>query len=222
MVRLSEQAPQPTGGMGSGLDCVLSLHTPCSERMSHSPLIVGIGGTTRAGSATERCLRLALDHAQALGCRTLLVSGPDLPTEIYDASHGQRSAKAAALVQALRQADGLILGTPSYHGSLSGLMKNALDYAEDLRQDPRTYFQDRAVGCIVCAEGAQALGSTLVALRSVVHALRGWPTPFGAAVHTAVRPFDADGRVTDETVRKACETVADEVVTFTRRWAAAG
>jgi len=53
-----------------------------------------------------------------------------------------------------------------------------------------------------------------------VHALRGWPTPFGAAVHTAVRPFDAEGRVVDEAVRRACETVAEEVVTFARRWTA--
>ncbi len=186
--------------------------------MSSPPLIVGLGGTPRAGSTSERCLRLALDHAQSLGCRTRLLSGPDLPTDIYEYDPTIRSPEAAALVQALRDADGLILASPSYHGSLSGLLKNALDYAEDLRQDARVYLQDRAVGCIVCAEGAQALGSTLVAMRSVVHALRGWPTPFGAAIHTAVRPFDAEGRVTDDTVRRACETVAEEVVSFARRW----
>jgi hypothetical protein len=35
-----------------------------------------------------------------------------------------------------------------------------------------------------------------------------------------VRPFDAEGRVVDEAVRRACETVAEEVVTFARRWTA--
>lgn len=188
--------------------------------MSSSPLIVGLGGTPRADSTTERCLRLALDRAQDLGCRTRMISGPTLPTDIYEFDPAVRTPEAAALIQALRDADGLILASPSYHGSISGLLKNALDYAEDLRQDSRVYLQDRAVGCIVCAEGAQALGSTLMAMRSVVHALRGWPTPFGAAVHTAVRPFDAEGRVVDETVRRACETVAEEVVTFARRWTA--
>jgi FMN reductase len=183
-------------------------------------LIVGLGGTPRADSTTERCLRLALDRAQDLGCRTRMISGPTLPTDIYEFDPAVRTPEAAALIQALRDADGLILASPSYHGSISGLLKNALDYAEDLRQDSRVYLQDRAVGCIVCAEGAQALGSTLMAMRSVVHALRGWPTPFGAAVHTAVRPFDAEGRVVDEAVRRACETVAEEVVTFARRWTA--
>jgi FMN reductase len=179
-----------------------------------------LGGTPRADSTTERCLRLALDRAQDLGCRTRMISGPTLPTDIYEFDPAVRTPEAAALIQALRDADGLILASPSYHGSISGLLKNALDYAEDLRQDSRVYLQDRAVGCIVCAEGAQALGSTLMAMRSVVHALRGWPTPFGAAVHTAVRPFDAEGRVVDEAVRRACETVAEEVVTFARRWTA--
>ena len=188
--------------------------------MSSSPLIVGLGGTPRADSTTERCLRLALDRAQDLGCRTRMISGPTLPTDIYEFDPAVRTPEAAALIQALRDADGLILASPSYHGSISGLLKNAMDYAEDLRQDSRVYLQDRAVGCIVCAEGAQALGSTLMAMRSVVHALRGWPTPFGAAVHTAVRPFDAEGRVVDEAVRRACETVAEEVVTFARRWTA--
>jgi len=185
--------------------------------MSSSPLILGLGGTPRNGSTTERCLRLALDHAQTLGCRTRLLCGPDLPRDIYEFDSGQRSPQAQSLIQAMREADGLILASPSYHGSMSGLLKNALDFAEDLRQDQRVYLQDRAVGCIVCAEGAQALGSTLMALRSVVHALRGWPTPYGAAVHTAVRPFDEQGRLVDESVRTACHTVAEEVVSFVRR-----
>lgn len=186
--------------------------------MSASPLIVGLGGTTRPDSTTERCLRLALERAQALGCRTRLLSGPHLPTSIYGLSPDP-DERAKAMVEAVREADGLIIATPSYHGSFSGLVKNALDHIEELREDRRPYLQDRAVGLIVCAEGAQAMGSTLAALRTVVHALRGWPTPYGATVNTASRPFEPDGRVKDEAVSRACETVAEEVVTFARRWA---
>ena len=61
----------------------------------------------------------------------------------------------------LRRADGLIVATPAYHGGVSGLVKNALDFTEDLRGDERVYLSGRAVGCIVCADGAQAMGSTL-------------------------------------------------------------
>jgi FMN reductase len=177
-----------------------------------APLIVGLGGTTRPGSTTERALQAALTRAQALGCRTLALGCGALPTEPYDPSRPDRSPQALALVDALRQADGIILTTPSYHGGVSGLMKNAIDFAEDLREDVRPYFSGRAVGTIVCAEGPQALGTTLQALRAIVHALRGWPTPYGAAVNTATRPFSPDGN--DPAAVQACELVADEVVRF--------
>jgi FMN reductase len=78
------------------------------------------------------------------------------------------------------------------------------------------------VGCIVCAEGAQAMGSTLAALRAVVHALRGWPTPFGAALNASARPFGtpatagAPGQPADPAALQACALVADEVVQFAR------
>ena len=118
-------------------------------------------------------------------------------------------------MDALRQADGVVVATPAYHGGVSGLVKNALDFTEDLRDDARPYFSGRAVGCIVCADGAQALGATLAALRAVVHSLRGWPTPYGATLSTASRPFDADGHA-DPVTQQALETVAAEVVGFAR------
>ena len=184
--------------------------------MSAVPFIVGLGGTTRSGSTTERALQVALARAAALGCETLLLGGAQLPADIFDPSQPERSAQALALVAALRRADGLLLATPAYHGGVSGLVKNALDFTEDLRTDARVYLTGRAVGCIVCADGAQAMGSTLAALRAIVHALRGWPTPFGAVLNATAKPFGVPGQAADPLALQACELVADEVVQFAR------
>ena len=132
----------------------------------------------------------------------------------------RESDQAKAFVDAVRRCDGLIIATPSYHGGISGLVKNAIDFIEDLRADTRVYLQDRAVGSIVCADGPQAMGATLASLRAIVHALRGWNTPYAAAINTRNRPFGADGQPADPTVIQACETVADEVVRFARMQAA--
>jgi len=86
-----------------------------------------------------------------------------------------RTDKARRLIGALAGCDAVIIASPGYHGGPSGLIKNALDYVEDLRDDERPYFDGRAVGCIACAAGWQATTTTLIALRSIVHALRGWP-----------------------------------------------
>jgi FMN reductase len=178
------------------------------------PFIVGVGGTLRVGSTSERALALALAAAAEMGASTEIFSGPAITLPPYDPSDRQRGPEAKALVAALRRADGVILSSPGYHGSVSGLLKNAIDYTEDMRSDPRVYLADRAVGIIVCADGIQAMGSTLNSLRSIAHALRAWPTPFAAVVNSGARPFGADGRCQSAEVEQSLRLVAAQVVEF--------
>jgi FMN reductase len=180
------------------------------------PMIVGIGGTLREGSTSERALKIALAEAERLGATTRMFSGQLLNLAAYDPSKPARSEAASGLVNSLRQADGIIIATPSYHGSISGLIKNAIDYTEDLRADARIYFSGRAVGTIVCADGIQAMGATLSTLRSIVHALRGWPTPFSAVINSALRPFTNTGECTDPQLAEQLAYVAAQVVEFAR------
>lgn len=185
------------------------------------PLIVGIGGTTRPVSSSERAVGMALAAAQAAGAETLLLGAAALDLPMYAPERPERGAVATEFVDAIRRADGLIVASPAYHGSLSGLVKNALDYVEDLRQDERPYLDGRAVGCIVCAAGSQATATTLTALRSIVHALRGWPTPFGACIDASTPVFAADGSVIDPAVAEKFTLVGRQVVAFATGRAAA-
>ena len=182
--------------------------------MHSPPLVVGLGGTTRPGSTSERALSIALEAAAAAGCETRLFGAGAMPAEPYDPSRPERSEAARALVDALRRADGVLIATPSYHGGISGLVKNAIDFTEDMREDARPYLDGRAVGCIVVADGAQALGSTLASLRAIAHALRAWPTPFAATLNSRDRPFGGEGRAADEAALAACRLVASQVVAF--------
>jgi FMN reductase len=184
--------------------------------MADWPFIVGLGGTLRRGSTTERALRHALECAERAGAHTQCFDGAALPSAPYDPHLGSQEPAAVALVEALRRADGVILASPSYHGSVSGFVKNAIDHIEALREDTRPYLHGRAVGCIVIAEGPQSMGSTLIALRSVVHALRGWPTPYAAAIDAKSRPFA--GQAPDNAAAEALDLVARQVVEFARRF----
>lgn len=175
------------------------------------PLVVGIGGTTVAGSSTERALDIALRSAAAHGVETRLFSGKalaDLPLYTPDA---ERLAGETALVEAVRQASGVIIASPGYHGSVSGLVKNAIDLLEETAKDARVYLADVPVGLIATAYGWQATGSTVAALRSIVHALRGWPTPFAAAINSAQTKLDADGGCSDPVVMDQLAMVGRQV-----------
>ena len=91
------------------------------------PYIVGLGGTTREGSSTEKALSLSLRAAASQGADTLLLCGSDIDLPAYVPA-ATSNTKANRVTAELGRADGIILGTPGYHGGLSGLVKNALDY----------------------------------------------------------------------------------------------
>lgn len=176
-------------------------------------LVVGIGGTTRSGSSSEVALRLALEAAERAGARTLAFVGADIEFPVFAPERPERDPRVLDYLAAVRAADAVIISSPGYHGSVSGMLKNALDYLEDLRDDARPYLDGRAVGCIACASGWQATGTTLSALRDIVHALRGWPTPLGATIMTLGAVFQ-DGRCVDERAAEQLATVGEQVVLF--------
>jgi FMN reductase len=77
----------------------------------------------------------------------------------------------------------------------------------------RPYLDGRAVGVIVSASGWQACGTTLVSVRSAIHALRGWPTPFGVTVNSAEQHPAADGTF-DESITTALQILATQLTDF--------
>ena len=176
------------------------------------PRIIGIGGTLRPGSSSEQALRYALQRAAAQGALTEIITGDALDLPAYVAEAPAKTEKVARLVEALRSAHGVIVSSPGYHGSISGMVKNALDYAEGLRDSKFPYLDGRAVGLIACAQGWQAAVSTLATMRQVIHALRGWPTPIGVVFNTALPVFEED--IPEPTLAKQLEVLAGQVLEF--------
>jgi FMN reductase len=178
------------------------------------PLVVGIGGTTRESSSSAAALAISLEGARRAGAEVLAVDGrklaalgsydPDQPVPL----EGPR----AEYVDLIRRADAVVIASPGYHGSVSGLVKNALDMLEDLRDDERPYLSGRAVGCIGTAYGWQAAVGTLAALRSIGHALRGWPTSLGVALNAAETHFAGDGTTDDPHALAQLELMGRQVV----------
>lgn len=189
---------------------------------SFRPYIVGIGGTTRPGSSSEKALRYALSLAQAQGADVELFDGASINLPMYAPESPARSEGAERLIDALRRTHGVILSTPCYHGSISGLVKNALDYTEDMSRDAQPYLDGRAVGLIVCGHGWQSTGVVLSAFRSIVHALRGWPTPMGVAINTQVEHFDEAGAGVSEQSARQMAIMVGQVIEFARLRALVG
>lgn len=176
------------------------------------PFILGLGGTTSPTSSTEQALAIALKAAEDAGAETALF-GSDRMMALphYRSDPAGLNQTGEDLVELVRRADGLILSSPGYHGTVSGLVKNAIDYIEETAGDDRIYLDGLPIGLIVTAYGWQAVGSTLAALRSIVHSLRGWPTPMGVGINASGGIF-SDGVCTDEGVNDQLKLVAQQVM----------
>jgi FMN reductase len=179
--------------------------------------VLGIGGSLRDGSQSERALRIALAGAAEAGAKTHSITGSELVLPFYDATIYDRSEQALRLIEAIRAADGIIVVSPGYHGALSGLVKNALDYVEDLRDDRRPYLDGRTVGLAAVAYGWQAAVTTLDQLRTIAHALRGWPTPLGGSLNSAEVKFDEGGGASDEKSVRTLRLIGRQVAEYARR-----
>jgi len=160
--------------------------TAQASRDAADPIvIVGIGGTISPTSSSDQALRLVMDEVNRLGGEVRSFAGEFLrKLPLYDPTSDSRTPEAVELIEALRVADGVVISSAAYHGSVSGMLKNALDYIEDMAHDDSIYLAGKPVGVVTVAKGWQAGVNTLTTVRAIVHALRGWPTPYGCVINT--------------------------------------
>jgi FMN reductase len=70
----------------------------------------------------------------------------------------------------------MIWSSPTYHGSVSGSFKNALDWLILLAERDPPYLTNKPVGLVTTAGGVQGL-QAINSMEFVVRALRGWSVP---------------------------------------------
>jgi FMN reductase len=139
----------------------------------------------------------------------------DLRAPLYEPGQPVVNTTMRRMIVALRSADGVILASPGYHGGVSGALKNVLlDYTEEMAKDAAPYLDGRAVGCLVSAAGWQAGGATLGALRSIVHALRGWPTPLGVLINSSEPMLGETGRLLSDELAGNLRIMTQQVLDF--------
>lgn len=186
--------------------------------------VVGIGGTLREGSASLGALVRALAAAGEAGAETEVLDLRELDLPMYEPGlpleeHGPGAER---LVAAMRGADAIVVSTAAYHGTLAGVTKNALDYAQFLSGGDHPYFDGKVVGLISTAGGEQAGANATGAMVHVVHALRGVVAPLTVSISRAWKRTDDSGAVTDELYGRRLDSLGRLVVDLAAGLAARG
>ena len=187
--------------------------------MSKALTIVGLGGSVASTSKSRAALQAALAGAEDAGGTTQLLDIHVLELPIYNPEVHEATASAAELIEACYSADGLLWSSPLYQGTISGALKNALDWLHLLGDRDPPYLHDKVIGLISTAGGTQGL-QAINTMEFSVRALRGWAVPYVVPIATASRVFDGDGRIRDETVELQLRRLGVEVFRVAERFAA--
>jgi FMN reductase len=189
--------------------------------MARQLLIVGLGGSVAAPSRSLAALELALESAREAGAHTTLFDLHRLDLPMYDPTERMPGQPAQQLIETAYRADGLLWSSPLYHGTISGALKNALDWLHLLDDREPPYLTDKVIGLISTAGGTQGLQAANT-MEFVVRALRAWAVPYIVPVAQAWRAFDESGRVLDETVAGQLRLLGSEVTRVAGLFASTG
>jgi FMN reductase len=173
--------------------------------------IVGLGGSLRHTSNSRAALQQALQGAAGADAETRLLDLRELNLPMYNPDDDEPGEAAAQLLESCYSADGLIWSSPLYQGTISGALKNALDWLHGLGQRDPPFLHDKVIGLISAAGGTQGL-QAINTMEFAVRALRGWAVPYVVPVASADRVFEASGRIRDESVQGQLSMLGREVV----------
>jgi FMN reductase len=188
--------------------------------MARPVRVVGLGGSLRAESTSRTALQVALDGAAEQGAETELLWIRDLGLPLYTAEHAIPEA-AHQLADTAHGSDAMIWSTPTYHGSVSGSFKNALDWLILLAERTPPYLANKPIGLMATAGGVQGL-QAVNSMDFIARALRGWSVPLVLPVAQSWQAFDPDGRLTDEAIGAQLRALGAEVVRAARQFLAEG
>ena len=188
--------------------------------MARSVRVAGLGGSLRAASTSRTALQAALEGAAANGADTQLIWVRDLDLPPYTA---ERATPAAAhqFADAVYGCDAMIWSSPTYHGSVSGSFKNALDWLILLAERDPPYLSNKPVGLITTAGGVQGL-QAVNTMDFIARALRAWSVPLVLPVPQSWPSFDPAGHLADEAIAAQLRALGAEVARAARQFQAEG
>jgi NAD(P)H-dependent FMN reductase len=176
--------------------------------------VLGVAGSLRQDSYSTLGLKIVLEEATKYGSESYLLDLRELNLPLYDpggppTSNESTSSNASKntlerTATALKWADALILASPDYHGSMSGTLKNFLDYFWE-------EFAGKTFGYIVASHEK---GLTVAdQMRTAIRQCYGWSMPYNISIN-GEKDFDSKGTLVNSTLAKRLKMLARDLVIY--------
>ncbi len=181
-----------------------------SENESIPPVhISAICGSLSVQNTTKMALEVALRGASEYRASTSLIALRDYELVFFGkVDEDDYPPDVFRLREKIKESHGIILGTPEYYGSLSGVLKNMFDL---MRPEE---FEGKIVGLIGVAGGHTGAINSLNAMRTIGRNLHCWVLPPEVSIADSKKVFDKDGTVTDAAIEERLLERGRQVVRF--------
>ena len=183
----------------------------------NKPSIVTLAGSTRRDSYNRRLVRIAAEGARRAGAEVAEIDLAELALPLFDqdleAAEGLPEA-ALRLRATIAEADGLLIASPEYNSSLTGVLKNAIDWASRRSGgggEPVAAFSGKAAAIMSAAPGSLGGLRGLSHLRDILRTLGVLVLPDQKSIGAAGRAFAEDGSLIDERQQRTIEALGEKL-----------
>lgn len=181
--------------------------------MTPNPKILAFAGSTRTGSFNKKLIRIAAEAARSAGGAVTLIDLRDYPMPLYDGDLEEREGippTAMKFKELMLSHQGLLISAPEYNSSVSGVLKNAIDWAsrEAPGEKPLACFRGKVAALMSASPGSLGGLRGLVTVRSILGNIGVIVLPDQVAVMKAHEAFDDEGRLKDAKQTASIERLA--------------
>ena len=179
--------------------------------------VLAISGSLRQASWNRKLLRLAINILRSKGVD---VEEFDLtPVPIYNADVEAKGVPqdAAALRDAIKNADGVVIACPEYNGTMSAAIKNAVEWAS---RPPENLLRDRVFFVMGTGPGRSGAKGMYAPLSFSIEAEGGWVVPSPRVLLPNVADIiTPEGELIDESVGGLLDQAMDKLLETAKRFA---
>ena len=191
--------------------------------MARKPKILALAGSLRENSYSERIVKTAAGGAEKVGAEVTYIDLRDYPMPIFNQDENKKegfSENAFRLQKLLAEHDGLLIASPEYNGSLTGALKNAIDWASRANDEYKmgAVFKGKFAAIMTQSPGAFGGIRCLGHLRDVLTVLLVNVLPRQIAVGKVHEMFDGDGaEMKNEKMKKTLEDLGASLVDILKK-----
>jgi len=179
--------------------------------------VLAFSGSLRTDSLNKKLVRVAAAAVERAGAEVTHLNLRDLALPLYDGDLEARSGLpegARRLKQLMDSHDAFLISSPEYNSSISGVLKNAIDWASrPLPGEPALApFTGKVVGLMAASPGGFGGIRALATLRGILENLGSIVVPKQLALPRAHDAFTEAGELKDPKVQASVEALANQLV----------